>query len=269
MPYVDSTRGKVYYNVIGDGPPLLMLHGLSRSSRHWEGFDKQLAQNFKVITVDSPGIGRSHGNLGWKDSTTYLAEEASFVLKHLGIERAHLFGMSLGGMVALTFGLNHPHLTESLIVANTSTSGLNTLRVYPQAIGAMAIGAVIPRFLHPIMVHMCTCPETSKPQKQGFIDKWKSIDEEEGVRYLSTIKQLLIATKFRKGIGLGQLSKPTLIVYGQKDRFVPPANSHALFNLLPKAELKPILGTGHEIIIEKPRELADSIVSFVDGLERQ
>ena len=268
MPYVDSTHGKVYYNVIGQGPPLLMLHGLSRSSRHWEGFDSRLAHNFTVITVDCRGIGRSHSNLSWKDSTQDLAEEASLVLKHLKIARAHLFGMSLGGMVALTFGLKYPHLTESIVVANTSTSGLNTLRVYPQAIGAMAIGAAIPQFLHPIMVHMCTCPETSSPQKQEFVDRWRTIDKEEGVRYLSTIKQLLIATKFRKGIGLGQLSKPTLIVYGQKDRFVPPSNSHALFDLLPKAELKPILGTGHEIIIEKPKELADSIVNFIDRLER-
>ncbi|MFK7828076.1 MAG: alpha/beta fold hydrolase [Oligoflexales bacterium] len=268
MPYIDSTQGKVYYKVMGSGPPLLMLHGLSRSSRHWEGFDKRLAENFTVITLDCRGIGRSHSNISWKDSTQDLAEEVRLVLNHLGIDKAHLFGMSLGGMVALTFGLKYPHLTESLVVANTSTSGLNTLRVYPQAIGAMAIAAVVPRFLHPIMVHMCSCPETSRPQKQEFVEKWRSIDEAEGVRYLSTIKQLLIAGKFRKGIGLSQLTKPTLIVYGQKDRFVPPANSHALFDLLPQAELKPIAGTGHEIITEKPDELAQSIVSFIKQLER-
>lgn len=268
MPYVHSANGKVYYNVVGEGPPLLMLHGLSRSSRHWQGFDKRLAENFTVVTLDCRGIGRSDHKLSWKDSTHELADEASLVLEHLGIEKAHLFGMSLGGMVALTFGLRYPNLTESLVVANTSTSGLNTLRIYPQAVGAMAIGAVIPRFLHPIMVHMCTCPDTSQPQKQDFVDLWRSIDEKEGIRYLSTMKQLLIATKFRKGIGLSQLTKPTLIVYGQNDRFVPPANSHALFDLLPKAELKPISGTGHEIIIEKPKELADSIVNFVQELER-
>lgn len=270
MPYIRTSDGQIYFQVQGEGPPLLLLHGLSRSSRFWAGIDRTLSRSFRVITLDSRGLGRSCKKARWSDQTQDLAKDGIRVLDRLKIKQAHVLGQSLGGMIALTLAAHAPGRVLSTTVVNTSSGGLRTSRVTPLALGAMAIGTIARPLLGPVMVHTCTGPASLPNQKKFFLDVYRETLELEGLPIITTAKQMLTALRFKAAReGVQQIQCPTLVIYGEKDRFVPVKNSLALFRLLPQAELISIPGAGHELSMDQPDTLCKLLNEFIAKISPQ
>src|SRR3970282_637492 len=105
---------KLHYNIIGEGEPILILHGLFGSSRDWYSIAKILAKDYQVITPDL----RNHGQSEHADSMTYtdMAEDVLYLIKELSLDNISLIGHSMGGKVAMVNALLHPSLIEKLIV---------------------------------------------------------------------------------------------------------------------------------------------------------
>ena len=120
MTYAKSRFGKIYYEIHGSGEPVVLIRGLGRWSEHWGGFDKRLAEHYKVIKFDSRGLGRSTAPLLPWNSMADLASDVVLILRTERIDSAHIVGTSLGGMVALEFAANHPEMTKSVTAINTS-----------------------------------------------------------------------------------------------------------------------------------------------------
>lgn len=267
MPLISSADGKIYYQVKGDGPDLVLLHGLSRSSQYWQGFDRLMSKHFRTITIDFRGLGKSKANVPWSISLSDFAQDVLKVLDQLRINSTHILGLSLGGMVSMLLGVKFPTRVDSLIIVNSSAAGTGVSRVYPMVMPTIFISTLLRR--HDQIMKICVGNSFSAEQKAKALKQWQKIQEQEGIPYLTTIKQLLAAMRFNIKDGLTELSRPTTIVHGSHDRFVSYKNSQMLANILPNAKLVCIPGAGHEISLDHPLKLRDVIIDHCAALKMQ
>src|SRR5262245_15961291 len=134
MPYLELEQGRLFYEINGSqGPWLVMIRGLGRSTRHWLGFEKTLSADARVLTVELPGIGLSTVPHKITDSLFDIADYVVKVMNHAEIPAAHCLGVSLGGMIVLAMGIRHPDRCLSVIPINTSIAGEATVRISANA----------------------------------------------------------------------------------------------------------------------------------------
>src|SRR5579883_1816289 len=120
MPYAHLDDAELYYRVLGAGEPLLLLMGLGGTQEAWgTPFLEALARDWRVIAMDHRGAGRStRGNAAY--TLPQLADDAALLLQQAGAPRAHVFGLSMGGMVAQELALRHAASVGGLILASTN-----------------------------------------------------------------------------------------------------------------------------------------------------
>jgi len=119
MPYaITDDNVKLYYEEAGEGTPILFIHEFADDLRTWEPQFGYFSRNYRCIAYNARGFPPSDVP---ENSSSYsqlrAAEDARDVLKHLGIEKAHIVGLSMGGFASLHFGLNFPEMAHSLVVA--------------------------------------------------------------------------------------------------------------------------------------------------------
>lgn len=261
MPYFQHASGEIYYEELGSGPPLLLLRGLGRSSRYWLGFETVLAKRFRVIMMDQRGLGRTKIPATWGDSLGDSARDALALMDARGVRGFHIFGLSLGGMVALELAFLEPARVLSLVVANSSSRDSGLWRINPWVLPSLLRGTLRGSF-HLNLLECLTDPQLSAARKDEISMAWNAIRTEEGFPLLTILKQMLMAGRF--AIGQRQLAPglPLLILAGEADRFVPPEHSQRLAELLGAYRYQRISSAGHEITIHHEEEIASLIWHF-------
>lgn len=265
MATLRRDRHLIGYDVHGDGPPLVMLRGLGRCMQHWLGYERELAQHYRVITMDLRGIGQTTLPLSFTHRIHDLAGDVVAVLDALGIGQAHVLGVSLGGMVALATGLEHPTRCLSVIALNTSIAGQRTLRMSPRGAWAIASGLVGDKMkIHRNLVDVLTSTRLPTERKLEAVQKFHAIATTDGLYVFTALKQLILAARFHVKQRLPELQMPVLLVYGADDQFVPSINTRKLKALIPHARLVSIPDAGHEIMMDQPEALRDVLVAWLD-----
>lgn len=127
MSFVENQGTKLYWDEQGQGPPILLIMGLGYSSLLWHRTRPLLAQHFRTIAFDNRGVGLSDVPPG-PYSIAAMASDAAAVMDAAGIVRAHVFGISMGGMIGQEFALQYPARTRSLILGCTSPGGPQAVR---------------------------------------------------------------------------------------------------------------------------------------------
>jgi len=268
MPKLNVNGGSIYYTVQGQGEPMVMLRGLGRSIRHWLGFEKKMAEHFQVICIDARGIGRSTAIPPLMLSTEDMAEDVVRVLDKIGVESSHVFGVSLGGMVALTLGMKFGDRVRSLSVVNSSIGGERRLRLSPAAAKTILSGVISGGNLHEQLAELLTGSAATPAKKKSLAQRWAKIEEIEGRPVATVIKQIGAALRFRNRAALSSINSPTLIVGGTADRFVPPAQSEIIHSLIPRSQLVQIEAGGHEVTDDFPDDVIKAVVGFVESNRR-
>jgi len=126
MPQLRSNGINLYYEEHGSGDPLLLIMGFTVSSVGWHWNIPTFAQEFRTIVFDNRGGGQSD-KPDEPYTMTMFADDTAGVLDNLGIDQAHVFGISMGGMIAQEFALRHPQRVKTLVLGCTNCGGPRTL----------------------------------------------------------------------------------------------------------------------------------------------
>src|SRR5271157_4016782 len=136
MAFVENQGVKIYWDEKGQGEPLLLIMGLSYTSGMWHRTRPVLAQHFRKIAFDNRGAGLSDVPPGPYSIAT-MASDAAAVLDAAGVPSAHVFGVSMGGMIAQEFALRYPERTRALILGCTAAGGPSAVHAGNKVIDVM------------------------------------------------------------------------------------------------------------------------------------
>jgi 3-oxoadipate enol-lactonase len=252
----------LHWESVGDGEPVLLIAGLALPGRSWWRTVPVLAGRFRVLTYDHSGVGGS-GGLRAPFSTAAMARDALAVLDAAGVDRAHVYGTSLGGLVAQQLALRSPERVRSLVLGATHPGGhrieiperdvLAFLRRRPDLPAREAAWAFVP------YNYGSRC-------RRHHLDRIvQDIAHRLELPYAKTAyrAQLFAAATHDTLRALRRLVVPTLVVHGHEDRVVPPSNATLLADAIPGAELQLLDETGHIYMTEEP-SVDETIADFME-----
>ena len=251
MPLVDRRRHTLHYESLGQAgkPPVLLIMGLALSSRAWDRLPELLSRDFHVLVFDNVGTGRS-ARSGFVYRMRDLAEDASAVLDHAGIASAHVFGISMGGMIAQELALRHPQRVRSLALGCTFASWRKgTAPTFSTKLDLLLLnlGFATPGRIARVLVSA----EWHAAHPNGALE-WLRRAERTALRFATA--QMLAITRHNTLDRLSRIRVPTLVLTGSADKLVPPANSVVLARAIPGARLVMIEGAGHVFPLEREEE---------------
>lgn len=254
------TDARLRWESTGTGPPLLLIQGLGYPSAMWFRVLPLLARRFEVITFDNRGIG---GNAGLPiDGLTIecMAEDAASVAAASAEEPMTIVGVSLGGIVAQQLALAHPHLVDRLVLASTHTCDAHGVAADDDVLEMYATRSQLP----PDEALRASVPYAYAPDTpSGLIEEDLACRTRHPVDAEVTAAQLAAARRFEgTWMRLPDLAAPTLVLHGDGDRIVPPANADVLAERIPSAELRWIRGGGHNLFSERAADFAQAVGAF-------
>jgi pimeloyl-ACP methyl ester carboxylesterase len=257
MPKIHSNHINLYYEVNGDGQPLVFIHGLGSSTRDWEFQVPEFSKSYRVITCDLRGHGRSDKPDGPYHLAMFAADLAG-LLSALGLAAAHIVGFSLGGGVAFQFAIDYPAMVKTLTIVNSAPSFGATPEEAQQEIerrvgivqqfGMRAMGQALSPNLFP---H----PDQSA-LRETFVERWAENDPR---AYIEATRSMLGWNLMDQ---LGSIQCPTLVITADQD-YTPVAVKEAYVKLLPNAQLVVIPGTHHAIPMEQPEKFNAVLMAFL------
>jgi 3-oxoadipate enol-lactonase len=251
-------------------PPVLLVMGLGANGRLWApAIRRYLAAGYHVITVDNRGCGRS--GTPWRPWTTRtMAADAVAVLDELEIERAHIGGGSLGGMIAQEIALEFPERAATLVLASTS-GGLPRLDLMPQR-GLLEIFEAVLRSWRPASdpeqrireyLRMAATEEFAAQCAPGD-EAWAAVASmlEDPASQRGSLMQLAASARHSTWSRLDRLTLPVQVHHGTEDRVIPFAAGRGLARQIPGARFVVHEGAGHAIF-ERLEEVGESILAFL------
>src|SRR5467141_4418595 len=226
-------RAKLYWDEQGSGEPLLLIMGLSYPSYMWHRSRPVLANSYRTIALDNRGVGQSDVPPGIY-SIALMASDAAAVMDAAGVESAHVFGISMGGMIAQEFALQYPKRVRSLILGCTASGGPHAVKAEPEVSQLlMSRGNLSP----------AEAAEASVPFIYDSATSRELIDEDLAMRrdwfprpeaYMAQLQGILSWEAYNR---LPQISAPTLVIHGESDRLVPTGNGKLIAERIPGAKL--------------------------------
>jgi pimeloyl-ACP methyl ester carboxylesterase len=268
---------RVIYRIAGDGPPVVLIHGMVNSSRHWEQVALRLADRYTVIAPDLLGHGDSAAVRGDYSLGAHACSIRD-LLSTIGIDRATIVGHSLGGGIAMQFFYQFPQRVERL--ALISSGGLGH-EVSPMLRGAALPGAAAGiwlvanrrvrsaldragermrargsrRGIYLQAVARAMRPLQDAAARQAFVQTLRSVIDVRG-QHVSARDRLYL---------LGEL--PTLIVWGERDNTIPMAHGLGAHELIPNSRFVTLPKAAHFPNLEDPEGLADALLDWLDTTE--
>jgi 3-oxoadipate enol-lactonase len=261
-----ATNGgvRIAYDVRGAGPPVLLVQGLAYARWGWEPVVDLLAERFTVLQFDNRGVGESDVPAG-PYSVADMAADAVAVLDAAGVERAHVVGASLGGMIAQEIAIGRPECVERLVLACTTPGGSRGFPMPAQTIRLLTESLVMPRekalrlFVenalapesvraHPELVERIMAHRLANPQS---IPAWQA--------------QAAAGATFDAASRVGGIAAPALVLQGDEDVVVDPRNAELLAELIPGARLERFEHAGHVFFWEQPERFVRLVTDFLEA----
>jgi pimeloyl-ACP methyl ester carboxylesterase len=266
--YVDIDGRRFHYRIEGTGPTLILLHGVMASLHTWDDWVEQLKSSYRIVRMDLPGFGLSDHLVDREHYTPdYSIELFDKIISAFGLDKFYLAGNSLGGFLSWYYAAKHPERVEKLILIDPiaypqDLPGIISFVSMP-GIGEIA-RYVAPRFL--VEHNVRQVYGNPKLVKQEVVDRYYELMMHGENRYamVQTFRKLKelskqndIAAQIRK------VRAPTLLMWGSKDRWVPPALVERWKSDLQDVQVKIYSGAGHIPMEEMPLQTARDAHAFL------
>ena len=249
----------LHYKEIGEGKPLVILHGLFGTSDNWQTHAKNLGEYYRVILVDQ----RNHGHSPWSEDFTYehLADDLERLILHLGIDQFTLIGHSMGGKTAMYYSQKYPTRLEKMVIVdigikqypmhhNEIIKGIKSLDLTTISSRSAAEQAMIP-FVDSYGVRQFLLKNLYWVEK-GKLAWRMNVDvlEREMEEILAPIPNIEVWT-------------PTLFLRGAMSNYILDEDWDAIEEIFPDATLETIENAGHWVHSEQPDEFIEMVLGFI------
>src|SRR5215212_5218085 len=257
--------GQLYYEVIGEGPPLVLVHGGMNDRRMWDDHWTAFAQHYRVVRYDLRGVGQSPR----AEAPFYNETDLAALLGHLGLARAGVIGQSLGGRVAINFALAYPERTAALVLVGTGVDGYEwvgpeMLASDPELDAAFAAGD-LDRAVEIGLAVWIDGPGRTAAQVDPAVrarcaellhDIWS---QDTGWRQMQEPVPAAITR-------LEEITAPTLVVVGDHDVSDIQMITDLLVTRVPGAHKVVLPNAAHAVNMERPQEFNQVVLDFLHSL---
>lgn len=261
---IDGVR--LHFRDEGSGPPLVLIHGTFSSLHTWQGWVEALQADYRLLRLDLPG----HGLTGPRPDGDYSrradVELVASWLDELGLERVSLAGNSLGGAIAWRFALAYPERVDKLILIDSAGLSSGEHGESPLVFQLLGIPVLrqagvmfTPRFLFERSLREVYAQGDQITDE--LIDRYYLLLRRQGNR-AAMLDRLSTSQNPPEG-DLNAIQAPTLILWGEQDRWIPLEVAYQFQQELPNAELVIIPQAGHVPMEERPQETAQLVASFL------
>ena len=251
----------LHYETTGEGEPLLFIHGLGSSARDWELQVAFFSPDYRVVTYDVRGHGRSYKPPG-PYSVQLFADDAAELIRSLDNAPAHIVGISMGGMIAFQLAVDAPELVKSLVIVNSAPELiLHTFKerlqffqrlMIVRLLGMRKMGEVLSARLLPKTEH--------QDLRREFVERWVQNDKQ---AYLDSLRALV---GWSVSEHLSEINVPTLVVAADED-YSPVSVKETYVARMPRAELVVIPDSRHATPVEQPEALNRAVAAFLARCE--
>ena len=259
MAYVGNESVRIYWDEQGQSEPLLLIMGLGYTAHMWHRTRPRLAEHFRTIAFDNRGVGRSDTPAG-PYPIALMASDAAAVLDAAEVQSAHLFGVSMGGMIAQEFALQYPTRVRSLILGCTAAGGPTAVRAEPEATQMLkaragmtpdqAAEAALP------FIYDSETPRDRSEEDLAIRRPWLPRPES----YTAQLQGILAWEAYSR---LPAIGAPTLVIHGENDRLVPAGNGKLIADHIPGAKLVLIPHASHLFLTDQPQIAQEAILNFL------
>jgi pimeloyl-ACP methyl ester carboxylesterase len=265
MPKASANGIEIYYEIQGEGQPLVLISGIGYTQWQWHLMVPLLASHFRVITFDNRSVGQTDKPEGPYSAHT-LAADTVGLLDALKIEKAIVMGHSMGGFIAQAMALEFPHEVEKLVLCSTNFGGPRHVPVTAEAMKVLTDVSSDPVTRFRNGLYISTAPGWAEKHPdviQEWVD-WRLANPIEPVPYQAQLAIGLGLLKEEAAFEnqLHRIHVPTLILFGQYDKVVPPENAALLAEKLPNSKVVILPNAGHFFPIEVPGAASQAVIEF-------
>ena len=259
MAHVEANGPRLHYLRRGEGEPLLLVMGLSGNHLHWgDPFLSQIESDFDAIAYDHRGIGRSDPCPGGY-TIADMADDGAALLEALGLDSAHVMGVSMGGMVAQEIALRHTSRVRTLTLGCTYAGGEGSALTDPAIIQRMMQLFMSGRMGEAMQEMYRYNVSEDFARDPANLETFKRIATQLPATLDVLMAQFQAVQGHDTSLRLEQIGMPTLVVHGSEDRILPVSNAHAIAERIPDSRLEIIDGVGHLFWWERPERSAELV----------
>lgn len=262
MPHVTANGIRLFYRSDGEGEPVVFIQGLGVDHRGWAGVARPVSARFRCISFDNRDVGQS--DLTPEPYTVDdMARDTIGLMDALGLERAHIVGVSMGGAIAQTIAIEHPQRVDRLVLVTTYTSG------DPRGAAIFEGQALLRARLDRVDFCRVTFPwvyTVRDYRREGFVEEMiRRTAENPFWQPQEAYERHVRATlSFNSEDRLHLIAAPTLVIAARDDLLTPMRFADVLMARIPNARLHVVEGAGHGVIWTDPEEVSDRIIEFLE-----
>lgn len=257
MPMMKIKDFDIFYEMHGEGKPLLLIHGLGSSSRDWELQISELSKYYRVITIDLHGHGKS-SKLTTKYSIHDFAVDCALIIKELKFDSINILGISMGAAVGFDLAISYPDLINSLIAVNmgvkipvkTFSEKFNHQKVelFIKIFGMKKLGEIFAPTLFPL-------PEQEELRNYAST-RWGENDKKSYIIAKNSLKNWSVEEELHK------ITCPTLVIAADGD-FTSVESKEDYVKKIPNGQITIIINSHHAVPMEKPEEFNRIVLDFL------
>lgn len=258
MAFLQNQGARIYWDEQGRGDPILLIMGLGYPSYLWHRTRPALRERYRTIALDNRGSGQSDAPTG-PYPIALMASDAAAALDAAGVESAHVFGLSMGGMIAQEFALQYPARVRSLILGCTAAGGPNAVRAEKRVTDVLTGPGMgfeaMTQAMRPYVYDSST-PLDRIEEDLAIRRQWFPRPE----AYMAQIQGIFAWEAYSR---LQKITAPTLVIHGETDQLVPAGNSELIAARISGSKLVMLPHASHIFTTDQPESSLKVIMDFL------
>ncbi|MDE3078134.1 MAG: alpha/beta fold hydrolase [Chloroflexota bacterium] len=262
MPFATSPDGtRLYFEEQGSGDALVLVNGQAMDHTGWDTVRGDFTDRYRVVVFDHRGTGASDKPAEPPYSVQGFAEDVVAILDHLGVERAHAYGISMGGRICQWLGIQHGRRVGALILGCTTPGNKHGVRRPPEVDARLANRPSDPAEALAFQLESMVSPEWAAAHPE-YVSRVRDRVEHPIPAYAQRLHYLASEGHDSWDL-LPSIKAPTLVIHGSDDVVNPTANAQLLADRIPGAELHLVASARHGFFVEFHEEAARVINAFL------